>query len=295
MRGIDMGLARGGREAVVVAVTVAVALALLAVPSARATTVSQDITSSAGPLTNIWLGNDLDCQVQYTGETAYEFFPTDSAPGRLRHVRLGHRPLSGHRADSVRAGPQPPIPDGARPRGTSTRHPYNSGSQSSVTGSGTTAEPVLGDDRGHGRHQRADRRRDRQLRHRRYRLPDRHHASQYREHHALGRLYHAADCYLQATGGGYGEFNPSTSAVACTQSANNSPPGLVEEFAPLTDGQPLRRGRIQQRLGRRRHPERSPRHVRLHRQDRGTAEDNGAGRQLGLQRSRSAGRRRSRC
>jgi hypothetical protein len=49
-------------------------------------------------------------------------------------------------------------------------------------------------------------------------------------------LHHAADCYLQGSDEGYGFVDPSSGAVACTQNPNDSPPGLIEEFAPLTGG-----------------------------------------------------------
>ena len=51
-----------------------------------------------------------------------------------------------------------------------------------------------------------------------------------------GRLYHAADCFLQGDDQGYGFVDSSNGAVACTKTANNSPAGLIEEFAPLTPG-----------------------------------------------------------
>ena len=233
MRGIDVGLVRGGRAAVVVAVTLAVALALLAVPSARATTVSQDITSSAGPLTNIWLGNDLDCQAQYTGQTAYEFYPTASAPGDCGTFVSITAPSAAHRAALY--GPDLATnPD----QSATTRYlkdtAYTSVQQSGVTGSGTTADPysvtteasagssglivdetdsyIVGDTA-----YRTD-----------ITLRDTANTG------LIGRLYHAADCNLPMTGSGYGEFNASTSAVACTASVDNAPPGPVQEFAPLT-------------------------------------------------------------
>src|SRR5262245_61926631 len=37
--------------------------------------------SSGGPLTDIWLGNDLSCQVQHVADgTTHEFFPQDIFP-----------------------------------------------------------------------------------------------------------------------------------------------------------------------------------------------------------------------
>ena len=46
-----------------------------------ATTPSADIFS-AGPLTHIWVGNDLSCQVQHIADAPdYEFYPPDIIPG----------------------------------------------------------------------------------------------------------------------------------------------------------------------------------------------------------------------
>ena len=50
------------------------------------------------------------------------------------------------------------------------------------------------------------------------------------------KLYHAADCYLQGSDSGYGFVDTTNHAVACSQNPNDSPPALIEEFAPLTTG-----------------------------------------------------------
>ena len=51
------------------------------VPDAPAAVPSADI-ASAGPLTHIWVGNDLSCQVQHIADgTVHEFFPQDIIPG----------------------------------------------------------------------------------------------------------------------------------------------------------------------------------------------------------------------
>src|ERR1019366_1088275 len=52
-------------------------IALVAAPAASATP-SQDI-ASAGPLTDIWIGNDLSCQIAYAGDASNEFYPPSSA------------------------------------------------------------------------------------------------------------------------------------------------------------------------------------------------------------------------
>src|SRR6266536_1382084 len=41
-----------------------------------------DISSPTGPLTHIWLGNDLSCQIQHIADGSdFEFYPPDAVPG----------------------------------------------------------------------------------------------------------------------------------------------------------------------------------------------------------------------
>jgi hypothetical protein len=49
-------------------------------------------------------------------------------------------------------------------------------------------------------------------------------------------VYHAVDCYLQGSDSGFGFVDTNNHAVACSQNANDAPPALIEEFAPLTGG-----------------------------------------------------------
>ena len=58
----------------------AVAALLLAASSAQAATPSIDI-HSAGPLSDIYIGNDLSCQVRSGGFSSTEFFPNATGPG----------------------------------------------------------------------------------------------------------------------------------------------------------------------------------------------------------------------
>ena len=65
--------------------TMRAAIALV-VASAGATwclaTPSADISSPAGPLTHVWIGNDLSCQVQHIADAPdYEFYGPDIIPG----------------------------------------------------------------------------------------------------------------------------------------------------------------------------------------------------------------------
>src|SRR5436190_13047743 len=62
------------RAAIALVIASAGAAWCLATPSA-------DI-SSTGPLTHVWVGNDLSCQAQHSFDgTVHEFYPSDTIPG----------------------------------------------------------------------------------------------------------------------------------------------------------------------------------------------------------------------
>ncbi|MCU1353083.1 MAG: hypothetical protein JWM05_2292, partial [Acidimicrobiales bacterium] len=187
-------------------------------PAQAAWAASQDIHSN-GPLTDIWTGDDLTCQVAHTGSTGttYQFY--GGAPGSCGTF------LS---IDTPGGDPQ------SFGYGAAASTTYTPVSQSAVTGSGTADDPyrvttveaagstglqvtqvdsyVAGND---------------------YYQTDMT-VTNTSSATASGRLYHAADCYLQGSDVGYGYVDASKNAVACAANANNSPRALIEEFAPLT-------------------------------------------------------------
>ena len=55
--------------------------ALIAVPAASAATTPFADIHSAGPLSDIYIGNDLGCQVRNGGFSSTEFFPNAAGPG----------------------------------------------------------------------------------------------------------------------------------------------------------------------------------------------------------------------
>src|SRR3954468_8143979 len=57
-----------------------VASALLAAP-ASAQTPFADIATPSGPLTRVVVGNELGCQVAYSGDAAFALFPSGATPG----------------------------------------------------------------------------------------------------------------------------------------------------------------------------------------------------------------------
>ena len=219
---------------------------LLAASSAQAATPAIDI-HSAGPLSDIYIGNDLSCQVRSGGFSSTEFFPNASGPGDcgtflfntgsdswqlrapgagLREPRWGHS-HDGHsrqRRDPVHAGE--PVVDrlGHRGRVRTALRPSSSlrPVKSEVFGRPPFTEVdtyVVGQqllpDRRHGREQRA-------------RGAERH-----------GELYHAADCQLRGERHRLRASSERTArrhrgrACACTLAPSNDQV-RDEEFVPIT-------------------------------------------------------------
>jgi hypothetical protein len=206
---------RRGAVLVVVVVTLTLAFASSALAQA-------DIHSS-GPLTDIWIGQDLSCQVAHVNDDTYEFYPPLSMTGNCGTS------LS---ATSGSSGPQ---------LYGFLGNSWTSVSQSAVTGIGTAQSPyqvtsvvqasngspvgptvtevdsyVVGTE-----YYRTD-----------YTVTNTDPSTTFTN----VKLYHSADCYLQGSDIGFGFVDTGNGAIACAQNANNSPPGLVEEFAPLTQG-----------------------------------------------------------
>ncbi len=77
---------RGSIRRIIAAVAGALTVALLAVPVASAATTPFTDIHSAGPLSDIYIGNDLGCQVRAGGFSSTEFFPNAERPRRLRDV-----------------------------------------------------------------------------------------------------------------------------------------------------------------------------------------------------------------
>ena len=111
--------------------------ALIAVPVAWASTPFVDIHSS-GPLSDIYIGNDLSCQVRDGGFSSTEFFPNAVGPGDCGTFLFvngdGNSAFFGPDFANHAGGTHTPVTSG--PEVPSPR----SGSQS-FSGSGTTASP----------------------------------------------------------------------------------------------------------------------------------------------------------
>lgn len=201
------------------ALIVAAVLFLALVGAPRAAAQGQVDIQSSGPLTDIWIGDDLRCQVAHTGEDAYQFYSSGSTSGNCGTL-LSVGGASGAQLYGFLQSSWTPV------------------SQSGVAGSGTSSDPyrvttvVQTADAGLTLTEVDS-----------YVVG----AEYYRTDVTVAnaspdttftnlKLYHAADCYLQGSDSGFGFVDANNHAVACAQNPGNTPPAMIEEFAPLTAG-----------------------------------------------------------
>jgi hypothetical protein len=210
----------------VVACIAAAALVLGVAGNASAAVPFVDIGAASGPLTSVAVGNDLSCQVKHTGDTSLEFFPSGTTPGDCgTFLAVGgtlFTPDFNNHGGSATSFP-----------GGST--PFTAGSQTAKTGAGTSANPfkvvttATAGSTGLTVTQ-----------------TDTYVTGQesYRTDVAITNggsgpqnvvLYRAGDCFLQNSDRGFG-FSGPTNSVGCSATANNTPPGRIEEFFPITGG-----------------------------------------------------------
>ncbi len=196
-----------------------------AAPVASAIPSTQAI-HSPGPLTDIWIGTDLSCQVARKGADAFAFFPprqplADCGTFLSVGGTVFGPEFDGHTSTSFPGG--------------DNYVPFTATSQSAVDGAGTAADPyrivtsvsaadtglmvtevdsyVTGEDR--------------------YRTDIV--VSNSGPVAVTALLFHGADCYLQSSDIGFGAIT-IRGAPACTSTPNNSPSGELQELAPLSPG-----------------------------------------------------------
>src|SRR3954453_1042842 len=111
-------------------------MALIAAPSAMAQTPFVNEGAPGGPLTQVSIGNDLSCQVQHTGDTSLELFPSSTPPGDCGTFvwaatagTLFTPDFSNHGSGTTATS------------GLGARTPFSAVSQTPVSGSGSTARP----------------------------------------------------------------------------------------------------------------------------------------------------------
>jgi uncharacterized repeat protein (TIGR01451 family) len=193
-----------------------------------ATVPFQDI-SSGGPLTDIFIGNELSCQVAHAGDDVYELYgPTEAPADCGTFLAVG---------DTLYA-PNFAAHDYTATGGLGSYTAFTPVSQSGVTGSGTPSDPytvVTTADAGTTglRVTETDS----------YVVGDEAYRTQVMvtntSRSAINAiLYRAGDCYLAGSDFGFGftETFGDRLAVGCSVNADNSPPGRIEEWIPLTGG-----------------------------------------------------------
>jgi hypothetical protein len=207
-------------------------LLCLAATPARAVVPYKDIASS-GPLTHVYVGNELGCQVAHTGDARLELYPSSIIPGDCG-------PL-------VALGGTLYTPDFSNHGSTATsalglRTPFTPVSQTGVTGSGTSGSPYkvsttanvggtglqINEVDTYVKGEEAYRTN--------VKLTNRGGGS------LSGILYRAGDCYLQESDIGYGFVDQGQKAAGCSANANNSPAGRIEQWFPITGGNQYQEG-----------------------------------------------------
>ncbi len=209
-------------------VTRIAALALAAVLAATATATAavpfREIVSAAGPLTGIALGNELSCQVAYTGDARFELFPASAKPGDCGTLLLV--------GDTLYA-PNFSAHDASAASGIGPNTAFTPVSQTPVSGAGTAASPfkvTTVADAGAGimRITQVDSYIGGQESYRTDTTVQNTGAGA-----ASAILYRAGDCYLQESDTGFG-FLDGAGGVGCSINANNSPPARIEQWFPIT-------------------------------------------------------------
>ena len=201
--------------------------ALIAAPGAFAAPPFQDEGAPQGPLTHVAVGNELSCQVQHTGDTSLEFFPSSVTPGDCGTFLT---------AGGVLFAPNFALHDSTASSSIGTYTAFTPVSQTAVTGAGSGANPfkivTVVDVGTTGL---------------RITQTDTYISGQesYRTDVAVKNnggaaqsviLYRAGDCFLQNTDSGFGFTEPASKSVGCAANANNSPAGRIEEWVPITGG-----------------------------------------------------------
>jgi hypothetical protein len=239
-----MGSVRRAAVSATSLIAVAVAFVLVA-PAALGATPSTDI-HSAGQLSDIYIGNDLSCQVRSGGFSSTEFFPNAAGPGdcgsffntgsdTAANELLG--PDFQNHAGGTNTTGNFPVPPGETP--------YTPVSQS-MTGSGTAASPyrvttvVTANDPFPGNPDLV------------FQLTevDTYVVGQnfYRtdvtvknvssvDQNSQGAFYHVVDCQLRGSDTGFGAQQPNANTptnAACTPNVLGNPASALEELVPIT-------------------------------------------------------------
>jgi len=192
-------------------------------PAASANVPYRDI-SSDGPLTDVFIGNELGCQVAHSGDGDYELYPPEDAPGDcgtfLSVGPAGHAQLF---------SPNFEAHDDTAVGIDSTA--FTPQTQSEVTGTGTVSDPyqvvttVAAGDTGLTLTETDSYVVGTEAYQTDVTITNGSASTQ------SGILYRAGDCFLQGSNSGTGIADPDTSSVGC-QAAS----GRIEAWVPVSPG-----------------------------------------------------------
>jgi hypothetical protein len=211
----------------------AIPIGILLGPAGVAQAADQDVITSSGPLTNIFVNDDLACQLQDAGDTSSAFF-SGTDPGHCGTWLSMDAVTVGVGTTPELFGPSV---------GPSITGADNTGNQT-VGGAGTSASPytitttvaesigATGATPADGQVQEVDS----------YVVGQDYYTTtitvtntgtlQDNDGPITGYLYHGGDCYLNSEDTGYGGHDPSTGEVDCTLTPNNSPAERVLGMIP---------------------------------------------------------------
>jgi len=199
------------------------AFAIACLLSTAGTALADQEITSAGPLTSIYLGENLDCQADHVGDIeGHEWF--GEQPGACGTFLAPEGTADPEEAYG------PDVPAGV------PRTPFTPVSQSDITGDGTSANPYqvvtvvdLGETGLQIRQTDS------------YVVGDEFYRTDIEVLNGTDAdinavLYHSADCQLQGSDDGYGFYDSASGGIYCSEKANNSPASRIEGFSPLSSG-----------------------------------------------------------
>ncbi|HYU61418.1 MAG TPA: hypothetical protein VEK39_11710 [Solirubrobacterales bacterium] len=218
-----------GRKRVVALGAALAAAAALALPAGAGANVPFQDINSPGPISNIFVGNELSCQVKLTQDDVFSYYPPSTRPGDCGTFLQVE-------GDSTVFGP-----DFGNHDGTATGalpgdyEPWVPVSQTAVTGSGTPSNPLSVTTRVAAGTAPNLFVRETYT----YVIGSRSYGVKIEviNNNPLARtvrLYHAVDCYLAGSDYGFGFFVASPEAIFCSESPNNSPAGRLLGFGSST-------------------------------------------------------------
>lgn len=198
---------------------------------AQTVTATQTVTSSAGPLTRIFLGVDGSTQIEHLLDTSYEIYPPNGVPADYGTLLVIDGALYAPDFDNHS--------DGSATGSLSDVQPYTAFtpiSQTGVLGTGAAFDPFrVSTSFGAGATGVEVLQTDA------YVAGEESYLTSVRltNTSTLPRtiiLYRAADCFLGGSDSGYGAVDPLTGAVACTANPDNTPAGRIEQWLPISAG-----------------------------------------------------------